>query len=117
MPSLPKIKTGVWSKEARDLPPDPVSGARLVRLSGSSIRTENIYCEAPRATRDGKRFASLRYIDHLLSPAKALLCHDLETKFTALIDTQVEDSPIGPAWGGSVYYRRGTTLMRASLET
>jgi hypothetical protein len=106
-----------WVKEARDFPPDPVSGAKITRLSGSSIRTENIYCEAPRTTRDGKRFASLRYIDHLLSPTQALLCHDLSTKWTALIDAQSEGVPISPAWSGAVYYQRGTQLMCASLDT
>ncbi len=106
-----------WAKEARDFPPDPVSGAKITRLSGSSIRTENIYCDAPRATADGKRFASWRYVDNLLSPAKALMCHDLATKFTCLIDPEVTGLPVGPAWGGSVYYLSGQTLVRASLET
>ena len=108
---------GAWVKEARDFPPDPVSGARITRLSGSSIRTENIYCDAPRATRDGRRFASLRYVDHLLSPVQALLCHDLTTKWTALIDPAAEGLPVAPAWGGAVYYLRGTVVMRASLDT
>jgi hypothetical protein len=104
-----------WAKEARDLAPDPVSGAKLTRLSGSSIRTENIYCDDPRATADGKRVASWRYVDHLLSPKKALLVHDLTTKWTGLIDTEVTGHAVGPAWGGSVYYPSGSTLRRASL--
>jgi hypothetical protein len=108
---------GRWVKEARDFPADPVSGAKIVRLSGSSIRTENIYCEAPRATADGNRFASLRYIDHLLSPTTALMCHDLTTKWTCLIDREVTGIPVSPAWRGVVYYERGSTLMRASLDT
>jgi len=108
---------GRWVKEARDFPPDPACGAKIVRLSGSSIRTENIYCDAPRASADGKRFASLRYVDHLLSPTTALLCHDLTTKWTALIDREVTGVPIGPAWGGAVYYERGSTLMRAALDS
>jgi hypothetical protein len=107
---------GTWGKEARDFPPDRVTGARITRLSGSSVRTENIYCDAPRATADGRRFASQRYIDAFLSPAKALMCHDLKTKFTALLDREVRSVPISPAWGGSVYYLRGQRLMRASLE-
>lgn len=105
-----------WVKEARDFPPDPVSGAKITRLSGSSIRTENIYCDAPRATADGKRVASWRYVDNLLSPSRALLCHDLSTKWTCLIDREVTGLPVGPAWGGSVYYLSGTTLKRASLD-
>jgi hypothetical protein len=53
-----------WVKEARDLPPDPGSGARITRLSGSSIRTENIYCEAPRASADGQyRFGVITLAD------------------------------------------------------
>ncbi len=106
-----------WAKEARDLLPDSVSGAKITRLSGSSIRTENIYCDSPRATPDGRRFASFRYIDNLLTPHKALLCHDVQTKLTCLLDLHVDDVPTSPAWGGSVFYRNGTKLMRASLET
>src|ERR1051326_216355 len=106
-----------WVKEARDLPRDPVSGARITRLSGSSIRTENIYCEAPRASADGQRFVSQRYIDHLLSPVTALLCHDLGTKFTCLLDAEVSGVPVAPAWSGHIYYQRGTILMRVSLQT
>lgn len=114
---MPPTATIQWAKEARDLPPDPVSGARVTRLSGSSIRTENIYCDAPRASPDGRRVASLRYIDNLLSPSKALMCHDLGTKFTCLIDREVTGWPVGPAWGGSMYYLSGTILKRASLES
>jgi hypothetical protein len=106
-----------WAKEARDLMPDPVSGAKIVRLSGSSIQTHNIYCETPRATRDGSRFAAIRYIDGLISDTKTLLCIDLNTKWTGLIDREVSGETIAPAWGGCVYYVRGTMLMRAALET
>jgi hypothetical protein len=108
---------GTWGKEARDFPPDRVTGAQITRLSGSSVRTENIYCDSPRATADGVRFASQRYIDGFLDPAKALLCHDLKTKWTALIDRDIRSVPISPAWGGCVYYLRGQQLMRASLDT
>lgn len=65
-----------WTKEARDMGTDPASGAMIVRLSGSSIRTENIYCESPRATPDGRRLATLRYIDAITTPGKWLICHD-----------------------------------------
>lgn len=88
---------GKWAKEARGFPPDPLSGAWITRLSGSSVRTENIYCDAPRATADGTRFASQRYIDAFLSPGKALLCHDLKTKLTALLDRDVRSVPVSPA--------------------
>lgn len=116
-PLNPWLIDNRWVKEARDLQPDPVSGARITRLSGSSIRTENIYCEAPRASADGLRFVSQRYIDHLLSPVTALLCHDLRTKFTCLLDPEVVGVPVSPAWSGSVYYQRGMMLMHASLQT
>lgn len=108
---------GIWGKEARDFPPDRVTGARITRISGSSIRTENIYCDSPRATADGRRFASQRYIDGFLDPRKVLLVHDLKTKFTGLLDRDIRSVPISPAWGGSVYYLRGSQFMRASLET
>lgn len=108
---------GIWGKEARDFPPDPVSGARITRLSGASIRTENICCDAPRATPDGGRFASQRYIDGFFDPRRVLLCHDLRTKFTALIDRDIRSVPVSPAWGGAIYYLCGNQLKRASLVT
>jgi len=106
-----------WGKEARDIGRDPVSGAMIVRLSGSSIRTENIYCESPRCTLDGKRIATLRYIDELTTPEKWLMCHDVETKLTCLLDDKVSNVPISPAFGGIVYYLRGTELRKVSLAT
>lgn len=106
-----------WAKEARDLAPDPVTGAALIRLSGSSIRTENIYCETPRATADGARFASQRYIDHLLSPHQALLCHDLRTLQTCLLDAHMTGFPVTAPWSGHIFYPRDDTLMRADLDT
>ncbi|MBI4026146.1 MAG: hypothetical protein HY360_14260 [Verrucomicrobia bacterium] len=111
------LASNPWAKEARDLSPDPTTGASITRLSGSSIRTHNIYCDAPRATADGHRFASLRFMDSFLSETQALLATDLRTKLTCLIDREVSGWPIGPAWGGSVYYPRGAQLMRASLDT
>lgn len=106
-----------WAKEARDLAPDPVTGAKIVRLTGSCLQTNNIYCETPRATRDGVRFAAARFVDTLVSDTRCLLCVDLQTKWTGLLDREVTGEPIGPAWGGSVYYERGNLLMRADLET
>jgi hypothetical protein len=105
-----------WAKEARDLKPDPVSGAEITRLSGSSIRTENIYCTAPCATPDGNRFASMRYIDSLIGPV-ALMCHDLKTKFTCLLEKSLENTPISAAWGAGVYFLKGTELFRADMYT
>jgi hypothetical protein len=107
----------VWHKEARDLNPDPITGAGLTRLSGSSIRTENMYCETPRTSADGSRIAVMRYIDWHLSPTRALLCIDLNTKLISLIDLEVSGVVVTPAWSGVLYHRRGTGLMRASLDT
>jgi hypothetical protein len=89
----------------------------IVRLSGSSIRTENIYCDAPRCTPDGRRIATLRYIDEITTPEKWLICHDVETKLTCGLDDKVIDVPVAPAFGGVIYYRRGKELRKVSLET
>ena len=59
----------------------------------------------------------MRYVDHLLTPNGALMCHDLKTKFTCLLEREAGGSPISPAWGGAVYYTRGTELRCASLES
>jgi hypothetical protein len=45
------------------------------------------------------------------------MCHDLHTKWTCLIDSEVSGEAVGPAWGGSVYYERNNLLVRASLDT
>ncbi len=102
-----------WGKEARDIKPDPISGAQISRLSGSSIRTENIYCLAPCATPDGLRFASMRYIDGF-SPV-SLMVHDLKTKFTGLLAKDIEGTPISAPWGSGVYYFKDTNLLRVDL--
>jgi hypothetical protein len=102
-----------WGKEARDLRPDPVSGAQITRLSGASIRTENIYCLAPCATPDGNRFASMRYVDGF-SPVN-LMVHDLKTKFTGLLVRDIQGTPISAPWGSGVYYFKGTDLLRVDL--
>ena len=54
----------------------------------------------------------MRYIDHLISTEKALLVHDLRTKFTGLIDRAVTGHPISPAWG----FDRGTPVDRIYIE-
>ena len=109
--STPKIQ---WGKEARDLAPDPVSGARLVRHSGSAAFTHNIYCCAPPASRDGQRIAAMRYLDSFMN--SMLVGIDITTKFTCLIEREVTGWPEGSAWGGAIYYPRGNQLMRASLD-
>lgn len=103
-----------WAKEARDLVPDPVTGARITRLSGSAAFTHNIYCDAPTASRDGQRIAAMRYLDSFMNAM--LVGIDLKTKFTCLIEREMTGWPVGPAWGGAIYYPKGMQLMRVSLD-
>ncbi len=109
--STPNIR---WAKEACDLKPDPVSGAAITRLSGSAAFTHNIYCCEPTASRDGTRIAAMRYLDTFMNAM--LVGIDLTTKYTCLIEREMTGWPVGPAWGGSIYYPSGTKLMRASLD-
>ena len=44
--------TKEWINRAREMPPDPISGAEIVRIDAGL----NIYCERPAATPDGRRF-------------------------------------------------------------
>ena len=46
--------------EACDLGRDPVSGARITRLTSAVMTNVNIYCEQPYTSADGRRIAVVR---------------------------------------------------------
>jgi hypothetical protein len=107
-----------WGKEACDQLPDPKSGAAITRVSGSMIATNNNYFEGS-CSADGKRCIGIRFMDPLLSPVKAILALDLETKWTALLDTSLKGwHVLGTPFSGLFYYINAQNeLCRVSLET
>lgn len=118
-----KDKIDVWTKvaynkEACDLGPDPVSGALVARMSGSMIATMNNYYSAG-CSINGRRIFAIRFMDPLISPDRALLAIDLDTKWTALLDSELADIHVLPVpfAGVSYYVNRKGELCRFSLET
>lgn len=107
-----------WEKEALDQRPDPVSGARITRLTGSMAATNNNYVNG-HSSPDGIRTVGIRFLDMLVSPVKALLAIDLERKWTALLDAELVTYPVVTVpYSGLIYYvNRSQRLMRASLAT
>jgi len=74
-----------WMKEASDRGVDLGSGAEITRLTGSALHTYNNY--SPQCfSADGKRCLGVRVADMLVDGSFALLAHDLETKYTVLLD-------------------------------
>lgn len=50
-----------WLQEACDLRPDPVTGAKITRLTSAPVISNNIYCEVPYGSPDGSRIIIVRY--------------------------------------------------------
>ena len=107
-----------WGKEARDLAPDPVSGAEITRLSGSALHTFNNYhfaCCSP----DGRRVLGVRLADMVLDQPCALVAHDVVSKHAALLDGHcATPEVIGAPFSGVFHYVDDRDdLCRVSLDT
>lgn len=74
-----------WISHAREVEPDPVSGARITQITGGGV----LYCESPKASPDGKRF--------VLQRGDAYYACDLETMAFAQIaeDCKLVNAPYG----------------------
>lgn len=107
-----------WAKEARDLAPDPASGAEITRLSASALHTFNNYLPAS-CSASGARCLGVRLADMLTGKTCALMAHDLVSKHTALLDDACATrEQLGVPFSGNFYYvdeRR--QLCRVSLDT
>jgi len=105
-----------WAQEGTDLHPDAASGARIRRLTSAPCINNNIYCEQPYCSKDGKRFGFLRISATDPDQPPALWVADISTLRIARID----DAPAGVfthAWSGLLHYTRGADLMRLCLDT
>lgn len=95
-----------WAQESCDLYDDPSSGARVVQLTSSVLTSNNIYCEQPYTSPDGKRVIIARSTDFCFDEVGSLLVHDLST----LRITMVERTSVGArgvfnnAWSGLCYF-------------
>lgn len=109
-----------WHSQACELKPDPVSGARITRLTGAALHCINIYFEQPHATPDGSRIACLRAAsaDPRIPPSE-LCVVDLDTLRMAVVEPDIACSWIATAsWSGFMHYLRSSgELIRLDLAT
>jgi len=107
-----------WFQEAADQPPDPVSGAKITRLTNAVCINDNIYCEQPYCSKDGYRVPVRRQKGWALDPDSALLVSDLRTLESTLIDKSIWNQPFNNAWSGYLYYfRENRELVRLCTDT
>ncbi len=97
-----------WDAEALDLDDDPVSGARITRLTTRPLSNINIYCEQPYTTPDGLLIAFTRAAtpDPRVPPFE-LCVADLRRLRVASIEPVVTSRWVGTSsWSGLIYYLR-----------
>ncbi len=109
-----------WAAESSDLYDEPVSGARVIQLTSGGYTSNNIYCEQPYTSPDGKRVIIARSADFCFDDVGSLLVHDLER----LKITMVEKKSVGArgvfnaAWSGLAHYwNENRELMQVNLMT
>lgn len=105
-----------WIYEACDLKPDPVSGAKIARLTNAVAISNNVYCEQPYTSPDGKRIAVVRFWGLAPDYETAMYVADLES----ILLTRVRGVKGGSnsAWGEWWYYvTEGKVIEAFSLIT
>jgi hypothetical protein len=109
-----------WDAEGADLDDDPVSGARIRRLTTRPLSNINIYCEQPYTTPDGNRVAVTRAPspDPRVPPYE-LCVADISRLRIASIEPVVGSNFLGTSsWSGLLYYLRPNgELIRVDLDT
>jgi hypothetical protein len=106
-----------WLSEACDLHPDPISGAAITRLTSAPLINNNIYCEQPYTSPNGKRIAFVRITGTPGWDGKSqVFIADLERIRIAPIPGAHNGS--NSAWGEWFhYYDEARNLLAFSLET
>lgn len=95
-----------WAQESCDLYDDPVSGARVVQLTSSTLTSNNIYCEQPYTSPDGKRIIIARSADFCFDDAGSLLVQDIERLKITMVERNAQGvrGVFNAAWSGLCYY-------------
>lgn len=112
------MKPKAWAQESCDRRDDPVSGARIIQLTSSSLISNNIYCEQPYCSSDGRRVAIVRTADFCFDETMSVLVHELPTLKITMIEKAASRGLFNSAWSGLVYFWNARReLIRLSLDT
>ncbi len=105
------------SCEGADWGVDPDSGARVVRLTSAAMNN-NIYCEQPYASPDGRRVMIARALD-MFAASRQLLVADLESLTLTMIESDVPHELVAhSSWREWAYYlMHDGSVRRVSLLT
>jgi hypothetical protein len=109
-----------WRYESSDRRDDPVSGARIIQLTSSSMISNNIYGEQPYTSADGRRVVIARCQDFCWDEEGSLLVHELDTLRITMVVRRMQGvrGVFNAAWSGLVYYwTPDRKLMQLSLAT
>lgn len=91
-------------REGADWGVDPDSGSRVIRITTGAAWSQNIYCEQPYGSPDGRRFLVARAYD-TMARSRQLLVADLETwRLTQVEPNLPAESVAHSSWGEWVYY-------------
>lgn len=107
-----------WQQEACDLRDDPVSGARIIKLTSGPMINNNIYCEQPYCSPDGKRIAIARCSDFNFAKTGVFLVFDLERLRLGWIDDIMGPRQLCTnAWSGKLYYWTPDRVLKRGCLT
>ena len=104
-----------WQQEAADERPDPVTGARISRLTSAPCINNNIYCEQPYGSPDGRRIAWVRV--HT-DPAATHQIYVADLDSMRITRIAGVTSGNNASWGDEFLYEGpGGSVMSFSLST
>jgi len=111
--------TPIWTVESASVELDSVFGTAHTQLTSAPVISNNIYCEQPYCSADGKRIAFVRFTTSGYS-ASSLWVADLATNKLAHIDERVSNIATAK-YSGMIYYQKrdenGTKkMMRLDLN-
>ena len=95
----------MWRSEAIERETFPATGSRVIQLTSAPVISDNIYCEQPYCTADGKRLVFLRKAGvNCAAGLRELWLCDLEKRRIILLESAICAEGMGCAAYGDWFY-------------